>query len=316
MNDLPSYDDLPRSELGMPQAWHLFGADDNVGMLNLQTPRGVVDAATLIRKGSVFPLNAPLDLFSPSLATYRSPPRHHAVVHETPTVLVSDDVLDNFFPQASSQWDALGHCGADAHSFYNGATASDVRLGRRNGIDHWARRGIAGRAVVLDLAAGQSDYDPVTSHAFTVDDLERARTAAGLEYRPGDVIILNTGFAERYAELDARQKMMLAGAETTPGIERSEDMCRYLWNAHPSAIVSDTYAVEEFPAEYGPNAKPFGFLHPVLIGGFGFALGELWWLADLVADCRGDGVYECFLTSAPLNVPGGIGSTANALAIK
>jgi len=53
-----------------------------------------------------------------------------------------------------------------------------------------------------------------------------------------------------------------------------------------------------------------------LIAQFGLALGELWWLADLAADCAQDGRYEAFFAAAPLNVPGGIGSPANALAIK
>jgi hypothetical protein len=46
------------------------------------------------------------------------------------------------------------------------------------------------------------------------------------------------------------------------------------------------------------------------------ALGELWWLKDLADDCASDGVYATFLVSAPLNAPGGIGSPANAVAIK
>ena len=37
---------------------------------------------------------------------------------------------------------------------------------------------------------------------------------------------------------------------------------------------------------------------------------------DLALSCRRDGRYEMFLTAAPINVPGGIGSPANALAIK
>lgn len=54
----------------------------------------------------------------------------------------------------------------------------------------------------------------------------------------------------------------------------------------------------------------------MLIGQFGMALGELWWLADLAADCAADGIYEMLCVSAPLNAPGGIGSPANAVAIK
>jgi hypothetical protein len=46
------------------------------------------------------------------------------------------------------------------------------------------------------------------------------------------------------------------------------------------------------------------------------ALGELWWLDDLAADCAQDGTHECMVTSAPMNARGGIGSPPHALAIK
>ena len=71
-----------------------------------------------------------------------------------------------------------------------------------------------------------------------------------------------------------------------------------------------------WPADLADGAFPFGYLHRVLIGQFGMALGELWWLEDLALSCRRDRRYEMFLTAAPINVPGGIGSPASALAIK
>jgi hypothetical protein len=60
-----------------------------------------------------------------------------------------------------------------------------------------------------------------------------------------------------------------------------EAVCEYLWNSHAAAIASDTFGVEVFPADRSPEAHPFGFLHHMLIGQFGMALGELWWLSDL-----------------------------------
>jgi kynurenine formamidase len=93
-------------------------------------------------------------------------------------------------------------------------------------------------------------------------------------------------------------------------------MCRYLWNAHVAAVACDSLAVESFPSNRTPDAVQFGFMHQTLIGNFGMALGELWWLKDLVDDCRQDGVYEMFLASSPLNSPGGIGSPANVMVIK
>src|SRR3954452_15157077 len=91
------------------------------------------------------------------------------------------------------------------------------------------------------------------------------------------------------------------------GIEHTEEMARYLWDAHVSAIVSDSPAVEVWPPDESAAAAPFGFLHTILIGQFGMAIGELWWLADLAEDCRRDGVVTMLVTSAPLHVAGGIG---------
>ncbi|MBX6751563.1 MAG: cyclase family protein, partial [Micromonosporaceae bacterium] len=47
-----------------------------------------------------------------------------------------------------------------------------------------------------------------------------------------------------------------------------------------------------------------------------FALGEMWALHELADDCAADGVYEFMVTAKPLNLVGGVGSTANAMAIK
>jgi hypothetical protein len=45
-------------------------------------------------------------------------------------------------------------------------------------------------------------------------------------------------------------------------------------------------------------------------------LGELWDVAALARDCQQDGVFEFFLTSAPLRLNGGVGTPPNVLALK
>jgi hypothetical protein len=48
----------------------------------------------------------------------------------------------------------------------------------------------------------------------------------------------------------------------------------------------------------------------------GMALGELWDMEALAEDCLADGVWEFLLVAKPLYVNGGVGTPANALAIK
>ncbi len=315
MSDLPRYDDLPAAPQGGRSAWGLFGADDNLGLVNLMTPERVAAAARLVHRGALFPLDAPLDAFSPAIASGRGIPRHK-VLHTAGTIGF-DDVYDNFFPQASSQWDSLGHVGYGPDAFYNGATEDQVASGERNTIDHWARHGIAGRGILLDLPRTLADagrpYEFGSSRAFSVEELEMARERSGVAFTEGDILIIHTGFATWWADQEVQARAAVARAASTPGIASGEEMCRYLWDAHVAAVASDTFAVEVFPPTF---REPTGFIHRILIGQFGMALGELWWTQDLADDCAEDGVYEFFLVSAPLHAPGGIGSPPNATAIK
>jgi hypothetical protein len=59
-----------------------------------------------------------------------------------------------------------------------------------------------------------------------------------------------------------------------------------------------------------------GGLHRPLLPLLGLAMGEMFALDELAEDCAADGVYEFFFSAKPLNVVGGVGSPANAMAIK
>ncbi len=127
-----------------------------------------------------------------------------------------------------------------------------------------------------------------------------------MEWQAGDVLLLHTGFLGWYVRQEAslREAIAQRGALRVIGLAHDEEMARYLWNAHVAAVVSDNPGVEVWPADSSDAAFPFGFLHRILIGQFGMALGELWWLEDLALSCRRDGRYAMFLTAAPINVPG------------
>jgi len=313
---LPSFDQLPAAPGAPPQSgWWLFGKDDQVGLFNLQTPERIVEAAKLVRRGAMFPLNWEMELPGPPLF-FRGAVRQTIFARPNSR----DDVLDNFYPQASSQWDTLVHVGHPVHGFYNGVGEDEItgKPGTKGGVENWARRGLAGRAVLLDmerfLARDGRPIDNASDVRFSVEDLEACRKAHGVEIRTGDVLLIRTGWTDWYAGQDAlaRRAMGSMTGFKAPGIAAGEAMARYLWNLHVVAAASDCPSLEAWP----PTPETGGFLHQYLIGLFGMAIGELWDLGPLAADCAQDGRYECFFTSAPINKLGGIGSPPNAIAFK
>lgn len=318
MSELPSYDELPEGPIGGRLGWHVFGEDDQLGLVNLLTPERVAEAAQLVKRGVAFPLDHEFGHYDPAPNLKRGNPKHNLLV--TRNDLACDDYYDAFFPQGGSQWDSLAHVGYDLGQFYNGVTIDQVRAAERNTIIGWAKHGISGRAVVLDIpramARDDKPYNPGHDDKITVFDLQAAAEFAGIEHRPGDIIVLYTGFEEWYHHQDQATRDELPNNLRSPGIENSEDMARYLWDIHCAAIVSDNYSVEAWPATFGEGTAPFGFLHQMLIGSFGMALGELWHLSDLVKDCRETGVYEGMLVSTPMMAPLGVGSTASAVVLK
>lgn len=299
----------------------MFGDEDVVGTLNMIDQGQVLASSRLVRTGKVFSLNAPLDVPNPPLDVDRKAPRHRVIRGSTGSFTHLDDVVDSHYPQASSQWDSLGHIAYAGDTFYNGASTAQVLAGERNNISVWSKRGIVGRAVMLDVARFCADRWGSEelgsgSIALGVDDLEDARQSAHIDYTDGCILLLHTGFLRWYKQQSESERTALPGKLTSPGLDHTEAMAAYLWDNRISAVAADNFAVEVWPPDLSPEAEPFGFLHRMLIGQFGMALGELWHLEDLAADCADDGIYECMLASTPWHLPGGIGSPANALAIK
>jgi hypothetical protein len=92
--------------------------------------------------GATFSLDAAVGEFDPPLDNTRASARHRILVGEgRQGVNDLDDVLDDYFPQISSQWDSLAHISGTPGVFYNGVSVEDVLQRGANTIDHWARRG-------------------------------------------------------------------------------------------------------------------------------------------------------------------------------
>lgn len=295
---VPAYRDLPDGD-----ARGVFGDDDVLGTLNRQTPEAVAAAAASVRSGKVFSLNAPMELPDPPLFD-REPFAHH--VYQT-RMGNRDDWVDNFYPQSSSQWDGFLHIAEPEIGSYNHQPPQAL------GIEHWARRGIAGRGILLDverhLAARGETLHWHTERPITVEELEATRVAQGVEWREGDVLALRTGWWTGYLTASAEERHDVRSRHDSPGLEASREMAAYLWDHGISAAVADNVSVESMPL--GPQ-----LLHHLTLCRLGMPWGEMWWLDALAEDCAAEARWDFLLVSAPWNLTGGVGSPANALALR
>lgn len=329
---LPDYDDLPRRS-GLPSAWDVWQAEgDRFGCLNLLTPERAASAAGLVERGAVFALNWSMGLPDPPLFS-RAAFRHEVTGDATSPS--HDDVLHDWNTQSSSQWDGFRHVQhravrEDGHGTgHFGGVADDD-----HGIDHWAARGIVGRGVLADIgrwrdAQGRplryDEPDPVEA-----SELVQCLADQGTEVAEGDILLVRFGWTGWYEQQDESTRIRLADRATfrSVGFAPSDDLCRTLWNLHIAAIGCDNPAVEVWPpgallsddeiqaVRDDPRQIHRLFAHTILLPMLGLPLGEMFDLEALGADCATDGRYEFMFTSAPLNLPRGVASPPNALALK
>lgn len=332
LQELPDYQSLlTRAEAPPGSSWGLFGEADQLGTLNLLKFNDLRVGATEVREGRAFSLDLPSTALSSSLAPTRSPIEHH-IFQRTP--FHRDEWLDNFYPQYGSQLDGLRHIGHPEYGFYNGADPAHFAPGDDLlSIHHLAALPIAGRAVLLDvdryLRATGRPIDPHSSRAVTAQELDDTCAAQGTEVKPGDIVVIRFGWLSWYlGEASMQVRANLSSELIHPGLEQSHDVLAWLWDHRVSLVAGDNFALECWPAvtgspfftrverEEGRRDPHSGIMHRALIGLLGMPIGELWNLDPLADACVADGRWSFLLTVAPLTVVGGVGSPANAIALR
>jgi hypothetical protein len=314
VTDLPSYAELPDGS-----SWGVWPGDEVYGTLNLLTPARAAAAAELVQTGETYALNWAMELPDPPL--FGRGAFEHEVVAGTSH---RDDVLHHWNTQSSTQWDGLRHVFHPTKGNYGGIPDEE------HGIHFWARRGIVGRGVVVDIgrwreAQGRPlrmDY----ADAIELDELDACLAEQGVELEVGDVLLMRTGWVEWYESLAADERA--AAGQAVPGIRPGRKTAAWLWDHHIAAIAADNPAVELMPwdpaltdeerragwADVENRGELFGHLY--FIPMLGLPLGEMFNLGPLAAACAADGRYTCMFTSAPLNLLHGVASPPNALAIR
>jgi len=194
----------------------------------------------------------------------------------------------SFAPHTGTHVDALAHAWY-GDQLYNGFSSQLTRS--TAGAQHCGAdklRPIVTRGVLLDmLAGGGGPFEE--AHAFTASDLVRAAAAAGVTPRPGDAVLIHTGWF-RIAGHDTPRYF---GGE--PGIDLSA--AEWLVEAGVAVVGADNYAVEAQPSAPGTTFP----VHQFLLRDQGTPLIEDLLLDELVAAGRPTFMF----VAAPIPLVGG-----------
>ncbi|KAH7099752.1 hypothetical protein BKA62DRAFT_708752 [Auriculariales sp. MPI-PUGE-AT-0066] len=309
-NGIPTFEQLPLRKNDPPySAWGLYGDKDELGTLNRLTNSRVAAAAQgEIKTGQRISLNWPLNAQSEK-SFFARKLFHQEMFHKQPYT-VNDDVW-TFNTQVSSQWDGLRHFGYQKEQlFYNGVTMKKytplMRMGtriQRTGF----KQGIVGRGVLIDWYGwkmsqpGATAPDHFASTSIALSELQAALAAQGTEIKFGDILFIRS----------ARGDLLAIKHEPHPniiGVEQTPEIIKWIWESF-SAVAGDTLAFECWP----PVKEVV--LHEILLSGWGCPIGELFDLEKLAEQCKSEGRWSFFVASEPCNVPGGVASPPNILAI-
>lgn len=181
----------------------------------------------------------------------------------------------------------------------------------------------------------------MSRHCIKLVDLKTMVKEQNVDLRPGDLLFVRSGWIKWYEEHspDERRAKVRDGS-TYVGVDGSEEVIEWVWNNHFAAIAGDAIGFEAWPPQLPwctyNNLFDFSSLeqsstnlfkcswltaliytgiHDYVLALWGMPLGELFDLEALAAECEAQKRWSFFVTSAPLNTPGGIASPPNALAV-
>ena len=320
--DIP-YDSLPdkrRVWIGEPNS-----REEGLGKLAILTPDVIARASKEIKTGSRITLNWDLrKLENAGLGRQRC---EHKIVPLLEGVAFDD--IYTFNPQQSSQWDGLRHFsqpapGTDGSKeedriFYGGTTVAEIldRSCDRIGLQHWAKEGIAGRGVLIDYASWADKkgikYSTFSRHEIKLSDIHEVAKECNITFQRGDILFIRLGMTREWdAVMTPKQKTAYAasGSPEHAGVEATEDVLRFIWDNNFSAVAGDAISWEVYPPR-----DPNFLMHTYLLAGWGMPIGEMFDLEELSRMCKEEGRWSFFVASCPLNMPGGVSSPPNCMAI-
>ena len=288
------------------------------GAVQAQPRASADDLVRAVKGARVFDLSFPWNERAPVLGL--NPPyafalnRTHAMTHEifgqAPGSRVSwaSDIMYFSGQHGSPTLDAIGHIGRDLklHGGVDAKTATSTPggIGANLGIESFPVDLMLNRAVVLDVArhlAGGKPDPLAPGFEITGAHLEQTAKAQGVEVRPGDSLLIRTGWGQYFGKDNAK---FLGEQSPGPG----QDAARWIIDRKVRLAGNDTATFEKRPAAYG---KELFSVHMMLLVDNGIYIMENANLEPL-GDAK---VGGALLVVTPLKIEGATGSPLRVLAL-
>ncbi len=282
--------------------WGRWGADDQLGTLNLITPEKRKAAATLVTEG------ASVSLAHDVVKTEQSGsgPFTHKMI-ALPQQVDAGSAMDEY--RVAYHGFTQTHLDALCHLFYkgkmyNGFSQSEVteRGAGKLSVANM-KQGIFTRCVLMDLPKLLGVRFLEGGHAIYPADLEACEKAAGIKVEKGDAVLIRTGRWARGQE-EGDWEILKSSA----GLHAS---CLPWLKTRDVAVVGSDLALDVLPSRVEGFEMP---VHWVVVVAMGMPILDNLDLEAVSKATEARKRWAFLLTVAPLAVEGGTGSPVNPLA--
>jgi len=279
--------------------WGRWGANDELGALNLITPAKRKQAASLVKEGVSVSMAATAD----TLKSVDNPnPYEHRMMG-----IGSDYIGVAMHGWAHTHLDSLAHVNYDG-VFYNGYKPDPAAVTQQSGHAKNSianmKNGILTRGILIDVPRlkGVPYLEPGTP--IYVEDLEAWEKRAGIKVGPGDALFIRTGvwpYREKFGPYARGRAGKDAGLDATviPWLKQRD--IAILGSDHPQGVNPSKSEM--------PNA-----VHDFALVTLGIPLFDNCDLEGLAQAAAARNRWEFMLTAAPLPVAGATGSPINPIA--
>ena len=294
--------------------WGRWGADDQLGCLNLIGPHKRRQAAALVTDGIPVSCSRPITTEMTADVTYQ----FQRFMFDSGEGRDTDSAERQFNRRGAGEFigmvfhgQTITHVDAMSHyswkgKMYNGVPSSVItsREGAQSHSIEPAAQGIVTRGVLLDLPAvkGVDWMDP--SDPVLPEDLEAAERAHGVHVEEGDILLVRTG--------NYRMRLDCGPLDPNDPMTACQVGCTPWFKERGIAMMGTDTSNDIRPQRYKTIGNP---LHTVCLVSLGLWLIDNTNLEDLSVACAQRGRYEFMLTVAPLRLRNVTGSPVNPIAL-